>query len=63
MRFKPNSLEYRIISEWIAAGTPPPSPKDKEVVALQVEPAKATLAIGAGTQLKVMARYSDSSTC
>ena len=46
LRFKPNSLEYRIISEWIAAGTPPPSAKDKEVVSLQVEPTQATLAIG-----------------
>ena len=62
LRFKPNSLEYRIISEWIAAGTPPPSSKDKEVVSLQVEPAKATLAIGANTQLKVTAQYSDNST-
>jgi hypothetical protein len=62
LRFKPNSLEYRIISEWIAAGTPPPSSKDKDVVSLQVEPAKATLAIGADTQLKVTARYSDNST-
>jgi hypothetical protein len=62
LRFKPNSLEYRIIAEWIAAGTPPPSPKDKEVVALQVEPKQATLAVGAETQLKVTARYSDNST-
>ena len=62
LRFKPNSLEYKIISEWIAAGTPPPSPKDKEVVALQVEPKQATLNVGAEAQLKVTARYSDNST-
>jgi hypothetical protein len=62
LRFKPNSLEYRIISEWIAAGTPPPSPKDKEVVALQVEPKQATLPIGGEAQLKVLAKYSDNST-
>jgi hypothetical protein len=62
LRFKQNSLEYRIIAEWIAAGTPPPSPKDKEVVALQVDPKQSTLAIGAETQLKVTARYSDNST-
>jgi hypothetical protein len=62
LRFKPNSLEYRIISEWIAAGTPPPSSKDKEVVSLQVEPAKSTLAIGAEQPLKVTAQFSDKST-
>jgi len=62
LRFKPNSLEYRIISEWITAGTPPPSSKDKDVLALEVEPKKATLAVGAEQQLKVIARYSDNST-
>lgn len=62
LRFKPASLEYKIISEWIAAGTPPPAPSDKEVVSLEVQPKQATLKIGDESQLKVLARYSDSST-
>jgi len=62
LRFKPNSLEYRILAEWIAAGTPAPSPKDKEILGLEVQPKKATLAVGGEQQLKVTARYSDNST-
>ncbi|HYI95723.1 MAG TPA: DUF1549 domain-containing protein [Bryobacteraceae bacterium] len=62
LRFKPNSLEYKIISEWIAAGTPPPVASDKEVVSLSVQPKQATLKIGDEAQLKVIARYSDNST-
>jgi Protein of unknown function (DUF1549)/Protein of unknown function (DUF1553)/Bacterial Ig-like domain (group 2) len=62
LRFKPDSLEYKIVSEWIAAGTPPPAASDKEVVALEVEPKQATLKIGGEAQLKVTARYSDNST-
>ena len=37
-RFKPDSLEYRIISEWIAAGAPRPRPDDPDVVSLEVFP-------------------------
>ena len=61
LRFKKDSLEYRIISEWIAAGTPPPNPKDKEMAALEVFPAKALLKPGAEQQLIVRARYTDGS--
>jgi hypothetical protein len=60
-RLDPNSLEYRILVEWIAAGTPPPSPKDKEVTALEVFPKKVTLKPGAEHQLVVRAHYSDGS--
>ena len=30
-RFATDSLEYRVIAEWIAAGTPPPPPDDAQV--------------------------------
>src|SRR5688572_27221570 len=59
LRIKPNSLEYRIIAEWIADGTKPPSPNDAEVTALEVTPKQSTLAPGAEQQLKVFAKYSD----
>jgi hypothetical protein len=59
LRIKANSLEYRIIAEWIADGTKPPSANDSEVVALEVTPKQATLAPGAEQQLKVLAKYSD----
>ncbi len=58
-RFDTSSLEYRVISEWIAAGTPPPSDQDATVTGLEVYPASATLKPGAEQQLVVRARYSD----
>lgn len=58
-RFKKGSLEYRIISEWIAAGTPPPSPKEPDVVGLEVFPKSAVLKAGTEQQLSVRAKYSD----
>ncbi len=58
-RFGTNSLEYRILSEWIAEGAPPPSAKDAEVTGLEVYPAAATLAPSAEQQLIVRAKYSD----
>ena len=58
-RFDTNSLEYRVISEWIAAGTPPLSDKDPQITNLEVYPASATLKPGAEQQLVVRAKYSD----
>jgi hypothetical protein len=58
-RFPTSSVEYRILSEWIAAGAPPPVEKDPEVTALEVYPAAATLQTGAEQQLVVQAKYSD----
>lgn len=58
-RFAPDSLEYRIIAEWIAAGTPPPAAADPEVKTLEVFPARATLKPGSAQQFVVHARYSD----
>ena len=58
-RFAVNSLEYRILSEWIAEGAPGPSDKDPEVTGLQVFPATATLEPGDEQQLVVLAKYAD----
>ncbi len=58
-RFDTNSLEYRVISEWIAAGTPPLSDKDPQIAGLEVYPASATLKPGAEQQIVVRAKYSD----
>ncbi len=57
-RFDPNSLEYRVISEWIAAGAPAPADSDSTVTGLEVYPASATLKPSAEQQLVVRARYS-----
>src|SRR5205823_14351233 len=58
-RFAVNSLEYRVIAEWIAAGTPPPSDTDPQVTGLEVYPASATLKPQGEQQLLVQAKYSD----
>ena len=58
-RFGTDSLEYRILSEWIAEGAPPPGTKDAEVTGLEVYPAAATLSPSAEQQLIVRAKYSD----
>ncbi|MFN7994659.1 MAG: DUF1549 domain-containing protein [Bryobacteraceae bacterium] len=58
-RFATDSLEYRVISEWIAAGAPPPADKDPLVTGLEVLPASATLKTGAEQQLVVRAKYND----
>jgi len=58
-RFAPNSLEYRVIGEWIAAGAPAPQPADPEVASLEVFPAEALLAKGSEQQLVVRAKYTD----
>jgi len=58
-RFAKDSLEYRIIEEWIAAGAPPPMDRDATVSRLEAFPATAVLAAGAEQQLVVRAMYSD----
>ena len=57
-RFTTDSIEYRILSEWIAEGAQPPNPNDPDITGLEVFPAAATLATGADQQLVVRAKYS-----
>ena len=58
-RFDTKSLEYRILSGWIAEGMPRPRDDDPQVMALEVFPAAVRLAPGAAQQLVVRARYSN----
>ncbi|MFN7923747.1 MAG: DUF1549 domain-containing protein [Bryobacteraceae bacterium] len=61
-RFAADSLEYRVVAEWIADGTRPPANSDVDVTGLEVYPKNALLAPGAEQQLVVRARYSDGRT-
>uniref|UniRef100_Q01UL4 Cytochrome c domain-containing protein n=1 Tax=Solibacter usitatus (strain Ellin6076) TaxID=234267 RepID=Q01UL4_SOLUE len=61
-RFAKDSLEYRVIREWIAADTPPPASSDVQIQGLEVFPPAAVLTPGAEQQLAVRARYSDGHT-
>lgn len=56
---KKNSLEYRVIKEWIEAGAKAPTEADTEVVDLEVYPKSAVLRNGSEQQLVVRAKYSD----
>ena len=58
-RFAKDSLEYRVIEEWIAAGAPPPTGRDPQIAGLEVFPAAAILAPEAEQQIVVRAWYSD----
>lgn len=57
--FEPESPEYRVIARWIAAGMPAPNTSDPKLLGLEVSPGRQTLAVGAQTTLKVVARYSN----
>jgi hypothetical protein len=58
-RFSPRSPEYRVIADWIAAGTPAPAEWDPVMTRLEVFPASARLAVGTEQPLLVRAHFSD----
>jgi hypothetical protein len=58
-RFEIDSLEYRILSEWIASGTPGPQPNDPRIQRIEILPPQVMLKPGAGQQLLVRAYFSD----
>lgn len=58
-KFEVGSLEYKILSEWIASGAPPPKADDARITKLEVSPEHATLKPGDAQQLAVKATFSD----
>jgi hypothetical protein len=62
LRFKPTSLEYRVLAQWIASGMPGPTAKDAEITTVEVLPNERTLTENAEQQLAVIARFSDGHT-
>ncbi|HVR74707.1 MAG TPA: DUF1549 domain-containing protein [Planctomycetota bacterium] len=58
-RFDTDSLEYRVLSGWIAAGAPAPRPDDALVERIEVLPENVSLEKGARQQLVVRAHYTD----
>lgn len=58
-RFSTTSPEYRVISQWIAAGTPAPSSSDPVMTRLEVFPPVARLKPGDEQPIVVRARFSD----
>jgi hypothetical protein len=58
-RMDTSSLEYKVIAEWIAAGTAAPMESDARITRIEVTPKAATMAAGAEQQLTVLAQFSD----
>lgn len=58
MRFKPGTYEYLTLLNWLKDGAPRVE-TDAKVKSVQVEPKQSILKVGANTQLKVTATWSD----
>ena len=58
-RFDTESMEYRVLSEWIAAGTPGPAQDDPRIQRLEILPDHVILQPGAHQPLLVRAHFSD----
>ncbi|MGD9645497.1 MAG: DUF1549 domain-containing protein [Pirellulales bacterium] len=59
LRFEVNSLEYRVLAEWIAAGAPAPNEDDARITRLEILPPQVILSPGATQQFVVLAHFSD----
>ena len=61
-RFGLESREYRVISQWIAEGTKPPSQADRRIEGIRIEPALVKLRPGNRQQVVVTAMFNDGYT-
>ena len=59
VRLPKSSPGYAVIREWIRQGVPKDDATSPKLVAMEIEPKKATLQRQATQQLKALARYSD----
>jgi hypothetical protein len=59
VRFEVDSPDYRLMLDWLAAGTPPPTADDPRLERLEVLPERVTLKPGEDQHLLVRAHYSD----
>ncbi|MCH8830886.1 MAG: DUF1553 domain-containing protein, partial [Planctomycetes bacterium] len=62
LRFQVGSPEYRVVSEWIAAGQQPPRNDDPRLTRLEILPQSSLLKPGSKQQLIVRAHFSDGHT-
>src|SRR4051812_24115621 len=58
-KFDTDSLEYKVLSQWIADGTPPPRKEDPRIVRLEIQPEQTVLKPGMAQQLNVRAHFTD----
>jgi hypothetical protein len=58
-RFEIDSPDYRVLADWIAAGTPGPKDDDPRIVRIEVFPTHVILQPGSAQQLSVRAYFND----
>jgi len=58
-KFGTDSLDYKVIAEWIAEGAPAPTEDDPTIRSLKVFPESVKLAVGDSQRILVQAIYSD----
>ncbi|HEY2952794.1 MAG TPA: Ig-like domain-containing protein, partial [Verrucomicrobiae bacterium] len=61
-RFEVDSLDYRVLSDWIASGTPGPKPDEPRLERIEFLPGSVVLQPDASQQLLVRARFTDGHT-
>jgi hypothetical protein len=61
-KFAVDSLEYKVLAEWIAAGTPGPSSSDRRITRLEILPPLVVLKPGMAQQILVRAHFDDGRT-
>lgn len=59
LRFDTDSLEHRVLAEWIAAGQVPPADEDPRLERLEILPRHAVLQPNAAQQFLVRAHFTD----
>jgi len=59
VRFSTESLEYRILADWIASGMPEPVAEDARIVRIELLPGATRLEPGMKQQLLVQAHFTD----
>ncbi len=59
VKFSTESLEYRILAQWIATGARPPQDSEARVDQLEILPSRSIQHVGQNQQVLVRARYSD----
>lgn len=61
-RLSADSLEYKVLSEWIAGGLAAPAESDARITKIEITPKTSTLGSNAEQQLRVLAHFTDGHT-
>ena len=62
VKIDPNTFEYRVLGEWIAAGAPAPKADDPRIVGIRIIPEQVILKPGDTQQIVVLANFTDGTT-